>query len=174
MAPSSFTRANPAKRDTYTLVFQTELKDITGLRLEALADSACQGRTGLEWERNFHVSELTLQAAPPTVPTRARVIALRDAWADFSEVTSDTGVRTFEGRLTETSGTSWAVWPQVNKDHVAVFELAERVGGGDGNASDGPAHQPVCRRSGPQPGPLPPVVYQRQGNVASHANSAGT
>ena len=38
MAPSSFTSQSAAD-DTYSLVFQTELKGIKGLRLEALADS---------------------------------------------------------------------------------------------------------------------------------------
>ena len=124
-------QGQPPKRDTYTLVFQTELKDITGLRLEALADSRLpKGGPGWSGNGNFHVSELTLQAAPADSPDKTRAIALRDAWADYSEVTPDTGGSDVRGAVDGNPRTSWAVWPQVNKDHAAVFELAKRAGGG--------------------------------------------
>jgi serine/threonine protein kinase/Flp pilus assembly protein TadD len=126
-------QGEPPIRDTYTLVFQTELKDIAGLRLEALADSRLpKGGPGWSGNGNFHLSELTLQAAAADSPDKARAIALRDAWADFSEVTSETGGTDVRGAIDGNPRTAWAVWPQVNKDHTAVFQLAERVGDGAG------------------------------------------
>ena len=70
----------PFKNDIYTLVFQSELKDITGLRLEVLADSRLpQGGPGWSENGNFVLSELTLQAAPAESPDKARAIVLRNA-----------------------------------------------------------------------------------------------
>ncbi len=121
----------PPKRDIYTLVFQTEWKDIIGLRLEALADSRLpRGGPGWSGNGNFHLSELTLQAAPADSPDKARAIALRDAWADFSQVSENMNVR---GAIDGNPMTGWAISPDFKKDHTAIFELAEKVD--DGGAS---------------------------------------
>ena len=66
----------PAGNDTYSLVFQSELKGITGLRLEALADSRLpHGGPGWGENGNFVLNELTLQAASAASPEKARSIA---------------------------------------------------------------------------------------------------
>ncbi len=53
----------PAKNDTYTLVFQSELKGIMGLRLEALADPRLPGGgPGWAFNGNFQLNEMTLEA----------------------------------------------------------------------------------------------------------------
>ncbi len=122
----SIIASQPPKNDTYSLVFQTELKGIKGLRLEALADSRLpSGGPGLAGDGNFVLSKLSLQAAPAKSPDQSRSIALRNASADFSQV--DYNVR---GALDGNSTTGWAVWPKLNKDHVAVFDTAEEVGDG--------------------------------------------
>jgi WD40 repeat protein/tetratricopeptide (TPR) repeat protein len=128
----------PFQDDTYSLVFPTEGKGITGLRLEVLADSRLPGG-GPGWgttNGNFWLNEVTLEAAPPGSPDRAKAIPLRTAWADFSQVDyGGPGVqgavdgdvrRAVDGK----AGTGWAVYPEVNRDHTAVFELAEEIGGG--------------------------------------------
>jgi len=114
----------PPKNDTYSLAFQTELKGIKGLRLQALADSRLPNG-GPGWAGNFVLSELTLQAAPAGSPDQQRSIALRNAAADFSQVTFDV-----RGAVDGNGGTGWAVHPEVNKDHTAVFETAEELGDG--------------------------------------------
>jgi tetratricopeptide (TPR) repeat protein len=117
--------------DTYKLVFQTELKGITGLRLEVLPDSRLpDGGPGWGFNGNFHLSELTLEAAPADMSDQAREIALRNARADFSEVTSSTGGLDVRGAVDGNPRTGWAVWPHVNQEHTAVFELAQKVGDG--------------------------------------------
>jgi hypothetical protein len=71
----------PAKNDSYSLVFPYELKGITGLRLKVLTDSRLPlGGSG--WgaeEGDFVLSELTLHVAPSENPSQARSIALRNA-----------------------------------------------------------------------------------------------
>ena len=75
----------PVKKDTYSLVYTTELKGITGLRLEALADPRLpNGGPGWDYDGDFWLHELTLQVAPAEIPNQARAIALRNASADFS------------------------------------------------------------------------------------------
>jgi tetratricopeptide (TPR) repeat protein len=119
----------PDENDTYTLVFQTELKGITGLRLEALADSRLpHGGPGWAGDGNFVLNELTLQAASAKSPDKRRAIPLGNASADFSQVHS--GGWDVRGAVDGNGRTGWAVHPQVNKDHTAVFEMAEKVGDG--------------------------------------------
>jgi formylglycine-generating enzyme required for sulfatase activity/tetratricopeptide (TPR) repeat protein len=117
----------PAGKDTCSLVFQTPLKGIKGLQLEALTDSRLPGG-GPGWSSgagNFVLSELTLQAAPAGSPDQTKSIALRNASTDFSQQGWE-----IRGAVDGNPGTGWAVWPEVNKDHTAIFELAEEVGDG--------------------------------------------
>ena len=48
---------------------------------------------------------------------------MRNASADFSQQGWDV-----RGVVDGTDSTGWAVWPEVSKDHTALFELAEEVG----------------------------------------------
>jgi serine/threonine protein kinase/WD40 repeat protein len=121
----------PAKRDTYSLVLRSEMKGIAALRLEVLADSRLPGG-GPGWNNdgNFVLHELTLSAASAESPDKSRVIVLQNPCADF--VQWDANLRGLvDGRLLDgQSGGGWAVWPEFNKDHTAVFDLAEKVGDG--------------------------------------------
>ncbi len=127
---SVFVRSmEPAKEDSYTLVFPSELRGITGLRLEALADRRLPGG-GPGWnpDGNFVLNELTLQAAPTDSPDKTRAIALRYASADFSQ-----GGREVKGAADGEAWTGWSVLGELNRDHTAVFETLENTG--DGQAS---------------------------------------
>jgi WD40 repeat protein/tetratricopeptide (TPR) repeat protein len=117
----------PPKNDTYTLVFQSDLAGITGLRLEVLADSRLPGGgPGWGWNGNFVLSEMTLQAAPAERTNQARSIALRDATADLSAQ----GMWDIRAAIDGDDRTGWSVFQELNKNHTAVFELAEQVGDG--------------------------------------------
>jgi serine/threonine protein kinase/formylglycine-generating enzyme required for sulfatase activity/tetratricopeptide (TPR) repeat protein len=121
---SIFVPQKPSQGDTYTLVFPAELKGIRGLRLEALADSRLPaGGPGWSGNGNFVVNELTLQITSAAGSDQPRSVVLQNAVADFSQV--GWHVR---GAVDGVSSTGWAVLPQSNKDHTAVFELAEPVG----------------------------------------------
>jgi hypothetical protein len=117
--------------DTYSLVSQCKLKGIMGLRLEVLADSRLP-YSGPGWgaNGNFLLNELTLEAAPAERPDQARVISLRNPSADFSSGRTVSGYWDIQGTVDGNGGTGWAVYPQLNHDHTAVFELAEPVGEG--------------------------------------------
>jgi tetratricopeptide (TPR) repeat protein len=120
-------QVSPGRNDAYTLAFQTALKGITGLRLEVLADSRLPhgGPGWMSMNGTFLLSELTLEAASADSRDKARAIPLRNAWADFSQPGGDV-----RGAVDGNDRTVWAIWPEVNKDHTAVFELAEKVGDG--------------------------------------------
>src|SRR5262249_20680543 len=129
---SVFVHQNPpARNDTYTLVFQSEMKGITGMRLEVLADPRLPGggpgwmQEGGSYVGNFVVNELTLQAGPEASPARAKAIVLRNALADFNQVGWE-----IQKAVDGNPSTGWAIDPEYNKDHTAVFELAEPVGDG--------------------------------------------
>jgi WD40 repeat protein/tetratricopeptide (TPR) repeat protein len=117
----------PPRNDTYTLSFETNLKGVKGLRLEALADSRLPSG-GPGWSGNFILSELTLEAAPAKSPAQARSIPLRNAIADFSQVRN--GEWDVRGAVDGNAATGWAVWPELRMDHTAVFEVAEELGDG--------------------------------------------
>ncbi len=120
----------PADTDTYSLVLQTELKGIKGLRLEALADSRLPGGgPGWGMAGNFVLSKLSLEAAPAESPDQPRAIALRNAWADFSQQGFDVRFAVDGNHGNPNQG--WALSPpEMGKDHTAVFDTAEEVGDG--------------------------------------------
>jgi hypothetical protein len=118
----------PAKKDIYTLVFQTNLKRIKGMRLEALPDSRLpSGGPGWAWNGNFVLSQLSLNAALATRPDQPRSVGLRNAAADFSQ--SLHGGWNVRGTV-DGQGRGWAVEPEFNQAHTAVFEMAEEIGDG--------------------------------------------
>jgi hypothetical protein len=105
-------------KDVYRLTAATDLKGITGIRLEALADpSLPAGGPGRAQNGNFVLSELIIKAAPKSDPTKAEVLPLQNASADFSQASWPV-VNSIDGK----EGTGWAVSPQFGKDHVAIFE----------------------------------------------------
>lgn len=114
-------------KDVYTLIAHTNLKGITGVRLEALADpSLPAGGPGRAQNGNFVVNEVKLSLANPSDPRGARPIALQNAIANFSQ--QNWHVR---GAIDGNEATGWAVSPEFNKNHSAVFETAEDVGEGE-------------------------------------------
>jgi WD40 repeat protein/serine/threonine protein kinase len=115
--------------DAYTLMFQSDLKAVRGLRLEVLTDPRLpHGGPGWGENGNFLLNELSVQAAPAGNSDKAKAIALRNAWADFSQVHS--GYWGYVGGTVFGSARGWGVYPQQNQNHTAVFDLAEEVGDG--------------------------------------------
>lgn len=116
-----------ADADTYTLDFETELKGIKGLRLEALADPRLPNG-GPGWAQNYVLSELSLQAGPADQSQPLRNITLRDAVADYSQI--DQGNFDISGALDGDLKTGWAINPQTKQSHTAVFEVVGELGDG--------------------------------------------
>ena len=113
---------NP-QRDTYTLVFDTQISGITAIRLEVLPDESLGGRgPGRTKHGNFVLSELKLAAAPQDDAEKSVAIELVDARADHAQ--KDYAVaRAFDGD----AKTGWAVAPHYGRQHVAVFELKQDI-----------------------------------------------
>ncbi len=67
----------PLTKDTYTLTFDTDLADVTGLRIEALADQTLPSNgPGRAPNGNFVLNELTLSVAnseQPDKPTKLQI-----------------------------------------------------------------------------------------------------
>lgn len=118
----------PPKNDVYTVVFSSDMKGITGLRLEVFADSRMpNGGPGWGPTGNFQLNSLTLQAAPAAAADKARTIALRNPSADHSQDRGNFDVRK---TISKHNDHGWGISGAVNKDHTAVFELSEEVGDG--------------------------------------------
>ena len=110
------TGPNPAS-NVYRLLLKTDVKEITGIRLEVLADpSLGAGGPGRAGHGNFVLNEIIVRAADKEdVPEDARV-KLPRAKADFSQ--DDWAV---ESAINGREDRGWAVAPQFNKNHWAVF-----------------------------------------------------
>ncbi len=116
--------------DVYTVELDADPKGkpITAIRLEVLTDPSLPeggpGRAPLFQVGDFLLTELQLAAAPGG-KRAPRPVRFAGATADFAA----------EGRsaalaIDGISDTGWSVNGAVGKDHAAVFELAEPIGGG--------------------------------------------
>ncbi|MCI0358060.1 MAG: DUF1549 and DUF1553 domain-containing protein [Planctomycetaceae bacterium] len=110
-------------KDVYSFVAPTDLKGITAIRLEAIADPAlAAGGPGRAQNGNFVVSELKLSAAPKADPAKAEAIGLANASADFSQDGWHVSAA-----IDGSEDTGWAVSPQFGKTHTAIFETKTDV-----------------------------------------------
>ncbi|HVC96300.1 MAG TPA: PSD1 and planctomycete cytochrome C domain-containing protein [Pirellulales bacterium] len=109
--------------DTYTLSAKTDLKGITAIRLEVLADPALPSQgPGRTPHGNFVLSELRVTSAP-AAGGETRPVLFDKASADFAQ-----GGFPAEHAFDGDAKTGWAIVPQVGRDHVAVFEVKEPFG----------------------------------------------
>jgi hypothetical protein len=115
-------------KDVYTVVASTELSKITAVRLEALNDEALpSGGPGRAENGNFVLHEFRVKAAPKSDPAQQSEVKLANASAEFSQEGWDV-----RGAIDGNLGTGWAVMPQNNRPHVAIFETAADVSGEGG------------------------------------------
>ncbi len=113
---------NP-ESDAYTFEARVDLRGMTALRLEALADrSMVKGGPGRATNGNFALSDLRVTAAPaqggPAVPVK-----LVRPRASFEQKGLPVAAA-----IDDDPRSAWAVDPQFGRDHAAVFEFAEPVG----------------------------------------------
>lgn len=104
--------------DTYTIVAPTNLAGITGIRLEALSDSALPASgPGRAPNGNFVLSELKITAAPQSDAAKVANVELQNGSANFAQEMYP-AANAIDGN----PGTGWAISPQVGKPHTALFE----------------------------------------------------
>ncbi len=108
-----------------TLTFQTPLRGIRGLRLEALAHpSIAGGGPGLSNTGNFVVTELEIEAAPLSKPVEKGRVTIARGQADYSQ--SGFAVeQAFDAQVRDQRG--WAVSPRGGTTHWAIFETKEPI-----------------------------------------------
>ena len=116
----------PNLKSVYTVVTDTDLKDIQAVRLEVIADgrfpASGPGRAG---DGNFVLTEFELRAAPKSNPAAARRIMLRKAKASFSQQEFPVE-RAIDLDVSGAGG--WGLSPTTGATHWATFETAEPVG----------------------------------------------
>jgi hypothetical protein len=105
-------------REAYTVTARTELKGITGFRLEVLADDALpQGGPGTAPDGNFILTSFRVTAGPKDEVRLSRAVV------DFAQE----GYPADEA-LDSEDATGWAVAPAVGASHVALFQAAVPIG----------------------------------------------
>lgn len=115
--------SKPQETDTYDIVLPTNLKMITGLRLEAMADDKLPGKgPGLAQNGNFVVSEFRVKVSMMDTPSKTEVVELKNADADFSQ-----NNYVARSAIDTNEKTGWAVSPQIGKTHTATFETAKDI-----------------------------------------------
>jgi WD40 repeat protein len=113
-----------------TVTAETDLTDVTGLRLEMIADPKSPGRgPGRAGDGNFVLNEFQVTAAPKAKPADAKPVALQNALADFTQANFDVK-SAIDGRRDAQKG--WAVSPATGVTHWATFETKEAVGASGG------------------------------------------
>ena len=105
--------------DTYTVVAETKLAVITGLRLEALAHpSMVKSGPGRAANGNFDLTDLRVDAQSLKQGSSPRRLTLIKPKATFEQ-----GGLLIRHAIDNNPKTGWAVDPQFGKDHAAVFQL---------------------------------------------------
>ncbi|MFT7640064.1 MAG: mono/diheme cytochrome c family protein [Pirellulaceae bacterium] len=103
--------------NVYSLLLKTDVKEITGIRLEVLADASLgAGGPGRAGHGNFVLNEIVVRAADSAVVPDDAIIKLPRAKADHSQADWDAQTA-INGRKDR----GWAVAPQFNKNHYAIF-----------------------------------------------------
>jgi hypothetical protein len=120
-----------AASDTYTVTAESNLKRITAIRLDVLADASLpQGGPGRAANGNFALMEFRVAAAPKGNPAVAAPVKIRFAKADFAQ--QSFGGWPIAAAIDGNGKTGWSIDPQEGRGHVAIFELEtpiENVGG---------------------------------------------
>jgi hypothetical protein len=113
----------PNGKTAYTIIAYSDLPDITGLRLEALAHEELPGKgPGRAESGNFVVSELRVTAAPLSSPGAVEEVKLSSPEADFNQ-----GGFSVENAIDGNPDTGWAIGDQFGRDHVATFQFAKTL-----------------------------------------------
>ena len=119
------------KNGVVTVVAETELTGITGLRLEVLTDSRLPNKgPGRATDGNFVLNEIELTASPKADPKQVKPVKLEKAVADFTQDNFDVA-KAIDGSSADPAS-GWAVSPATGVTHWATFETTEPIGGPGG------------------------------------------
>jgi hypothetical protein len=121
------TGSNP-DRTAYTITARTDLTNITGFRLEALADPNLPAYgPGRSANGNFVLTDFTVEAGPASDTTKTNSITLTNASADFSQPGFPVAAA-IDGKTNSDKGWATEDLPgRRNRDRQAVFEATTPV-----------------------------------------------
>jgi WD40 repeat protein/mono/diheme cytochrome c family protein len=136
----SIVASGKAGTGVYTLTAETELKGITAIRLEVLADDTLPKKgPGRSKGGNFVLNEFEVRSAPKAMPGQGQKIALQNARADFSQAKFEVAAAIDGNDNSPNAG--WAVNPQEGVTHWATFEPKQPLGGDGGTVLTFALHQ---------------------------------
>ncbi len=118
-ADGSVVASGENQKTTYTVTTETDLTDLTGFRLEALAP-------GRAPDGNFVITEFEVFAAPKADPSKPVKVELQNPLADFTQ-TNFAIAKVIDGNAGD-AGSGWAVHPATGVVHWATFDAKAPVG----------------------------------------------
>ena len=117
--------------DTYTLTFKTKLKNVTGLKLEALIEPAVGKRPklpapgpGRASNHNFVLTEIELAAAGQPILFSSASASYEQTGAVVNNPYNRWPALAAIDRDAKGPAWGWAILEQAGRDHVALFETA--------------------------------------------------
>ena len=119
------TGTNP-NNDHWTISFETKLRDVRAIRLEALAHaSLTKSGPGRAGNGNFALSDfaVTIQPVGAAADMPPKPVKLTAARATFEQNNLPVAAA-----IDDNMQSAWAVDPEFGKDHAAVFSVAEPFG----------------------------------------------
>ncbi|QDT09851.1 DUF1549 domain-containing protein [Stieleria marina] len=123
----------------YNLQFPTSLTNITGLRIEAIADDSLPSKgPGLPKNGNFVVTEVEVKVASADDPKKLAGVKIASAQADFMQQGFSIK-QTFDGRTRDQKG--WAVSGATGKTHWATFQFDKPIANENGGVVHVALHQ---------------------------------
>ncbi len=122
----------PNRNGIVTVVAETDLTAITGLRLEVLTDSRFPNKgPGRASDGNFVLNELEMTVVPKADPKQAKPVKLEKPMSDYNQDNLDIA-KAVDGSAND-PGNGWAVAPATGVTHWATFETHEPIGTAGGS-----------------------------------------
>ena len=113
-------------KGVYTIVAETDLKNITGLRLEVLPQKGLPNNgPGRAKDGNFVLNEITVEAAPKSDPKRIVSVDLHKPLSDYSQDGFPIA-KVLDGAKANVNG--WAIAGAIGLVHWATFETKKPIG----------------------------------------------
>jgi hypothetical protein len=124
--------SGPNRNGVVTVVAETDLTALTGLRLEVLTDGRFPNKgPGRASDGNFVLNELELSIAPKADTKLAKPVKLEKPMSDYNQDNLDIA-KAVDGSSND-PGNGWAVAPATGVSHWATFEIHEPIGGAGGS-----------------------------------------
>lgn len=138
-ADRSITVSGANKNGVVTITAETDLTDITGVRLEVLTDDRLPNKgPGRAPDGNLVLNEIQVTAAPKGNAAQAKPVALQTPLSDFAQAGFEVA-KAVDGNLDPNQG--WALSPATGVTHWATFETKEAVGAAGGTLLTFKLHQ---------------------------------